>query len=405
MFEAIEKLSLAETNLRHTKLKNLFFKKNPQANGILVFSSLNIYYLTGVFANGLLYIPAEGEAILLLRKGIERAKLETSLSKIAPFRSYAELSNILADFGTSLGQVIGVEMGGITWSMANNLKSKIKDVEFIDVSSFINRARAVKTEYELIKMRIAGQRHLESYEALAQKIRPFMTEREIAIQTFEEFLKRGHAGLVRNTALGGENVLGQLGVGDNSNYPVPRDSPSGSIGGHPATPYLGHNTKWEMHTPLLVDLGYSHEGYITDKTQSYWAGSKNSVPDLIKKAYDVCVEIQNKSAECLVAGAIPEEIWQKSLEIAKRANMAENYMGTGGNQVKFLGHGIGLSLDEFPPIANKILEPLEVGMLIALEPKMGFKGIGMVGIENVFEITEQKAVSITGTDFELICIE
>lgn len=406
MFEAIEQLTREETELRHSKLKKLFGTKNPNASGMLIFSSLNIYYLTGIFTNGVLYIPMNGEPALMIRKGIERAKLETSLTNIMPFRSYSDITNILVDLNIPLGDTVGVEMGGITWATSNLLKSKIQGIEFTDITGLINKARAVKTDYELKKLRIAGQLHLESYEALAQKIRPLMTEREISVLTFEEFLKRGHAGLVRQTNLGGENVLGQLAVGDNSNYPVVRDSPAGSIGGHPCTPYLGSNAKWEKNSLLLVDLGFSYQGYITDKTQTYWAGSKNSVPDAIKKAYDICVEIHDRTAAALVPGATPEEIWQLSLEIAKKAGMAENYMGTGGNQVKFLGHGIGLTLDEYPPIANKFTDPFEAGMLIALEPKMGFKGIGMVGIENVFEIKDDSgAKSITGTDTDLICIE
>ncbi len=405
MFKAIEQLNLEETILRHIKLKKLVTAKHPEACGIMVFSALNIYYLTGIYTSGILFIPIQGEPILLLRKGIERARLETSLANIDTFRSYGDLANIFEKYGIKLDKVLGIEMAGITWAMSNMLKAKLENFEFIDISPFINRARAVKTEYEIIKMRIGGQKHLESYDALAQKLCHQMTEREISVLTFEEFLKRDHAGLIRNNALGGENVLGQLGIGDNSNYPVTRDSPSGSVGGHPATPYLGSEQKWEKNSLLMVDLGFSYQGYITDKTQTYWSGSKKSVPDNIRKAYDICVEIQNRASDLLVDGAIPEHIWQKSLEIVKKAGLEEHYMGTGGNQVKFLGHGIGLALDEFPPIANKIVEPLQKNMFIALEPKMGFKGIGMVGIENVFEITQDGAKSITGTDFELICIE
>ncbi len=405
MFEAVERLSLEETSLRHARLRKLLSAKSPAVRGVLVFSQMNIYYLTGIFTSGVLWIPMQGEAVLWLRKGGERAKLETSLKNIYDFTSYGDLLPFFAEHGIGLGSAVGVEMSGLTWAMSNKLRAKLKNIEFVDITNLINKCRSVKTEYELQKMRIAGQRHAQSYEAFSAKVKHGMTERELSILMFNEFLERGHAGIVRSSSLGVENVLGQLGVGDNSNYPIVRDSPSGSVGCHPATPYLGGETKWEKHSLLMVDLAFCYEGYASDKTQVYWSGSKKSVPDEIKRAYDFCVEVQNTAANTLIAGELPERIWQKSFEMAKDAGYSENYMGFGGNQVKFLGHGIGLCLDEYPPLANKFVEPLEVGMLIALEPKLGLKGLGMVGIENVFEITEHGAKSLTGNDFEMICID
>ena len=72
-------------------------------------------------------------------------------------------------------------------------------------------------------------------------------------------------------------------------------------------------------------------------------------------------------------------------------------MGLGEQQVRFLGHGVGLHIDEFPAIAKGFDEPLQANMTLALEPKRGIAGVGLVGIENTFVVTAEGGRSITGT--------
>lgn len=77
-------------------------------------------------------------------------------------------------------------------------------------------------------------------------------------------------------------------------------------------------------------------------------------------------------------------------------------MGFGNHQVKFLGHGIGLWIDETPVIAEGFDEPLEEGMVFALEPKKGILDVGLVGIENTFVVTPQGGRSLTGKNKGLL---
>ncbi len=79
-----------------------------------------------------------------------------------------------------------------------------------------------------------------------------------------------------------------------------------------------------------------------------------------------------------------------------------NFMGFGNHRVKFLGHGIGLWIDETPVIAEGFDEPLEEGMVLAIEPKKGIPEVGLVGIENTFVVTSHGGRSITGTSKGLV---
>lgn len=70
-------------------------------------------------------------------------------------------------------------------------------------------------------------------------------------------------------------------------------------------------------------------------------------------------------------------------------------MGLGENAVPFLGHSLGLTIDEYPAIAEGFDMPLEKGMVVALEPKIGIPGFGMVGVEDTFEVTEAGGCVLT----------
>src|SRR5690606_23743740 len=125
--------------------------------------------------------------------------------------------------------------------------------------------------------------------------------------------------------------------------------------------------------------------YHTDKTMTYMFGKP--LPERAITFHKKCFEIQNEMARLLKPGNIPAEIY-KSVMQGLDDEVANNFMGFKNRKVKFLGHGIGLHIDEYPVIAEGFTEPLELGMVIALEPKIGIEGIGMVGIENTFLVTE-----------------
>ena len=106
------------------------------------------------------------------------------------------------------------------------------------------------------------------------------------------------------------------------------------------------------------------------------------------------------------AGAIPSELYGLALGMAEKTSFSNDFMGLGASKVPFLGHGIGLCIDEWPVLAKRFDKPLQTGMTIAVEPKIGLAGIGMVGVENTWEITDNSAVCLSSTGRnEIICVE
>lgn len=408
---AIEKIPAEELALRHARCRDLLDRFMPDVSGMLIFSRIQLYHLTGTLANGVFWLPKEGKPVLMARHGVERCRIESSIEEIHPFRSFSDIEKILSDLGTPLlpaeAADVAVDFAGVTWQVGDLLRKKLPHISFIPCDRILTAGRSVKTEWELKKLRLSGARHHQAiYHDLPKQLHIGMTEREIAHISWEIFFAKGHCGMLRMNTFGEDVFLGHIAAGESGNYPSHFNGPLGLIGEHPATPFMGYAGKvWRKNSPLAVDIGFALEGYHTDKTQLYWAGSKKSIPDVVRNAQDICIEIQNTIAAELRPGNIPSELYKKSLKMAEKAGFEDGFMALGGNKVKFLGHGIGLGIDEHPVIATGFDEPLEKGNVIALEPKIGIPGIGMVGVENTFEVTDNASVCLTGDEYDMICIE
>lgn len=395
-----------ELAFRWDRCKKILQQGIPQAHGILVFSRLNIYYFSGSFASGIFWLPLDGEPVLLCRRGDERAELESPLSHICPFRSYSEIEAILDDLGFSLPKVVAAEMNGLSWALSNSLMRHLPSHQFIPGDRVIGITRARKSEWELDILREAGFKHAR---CLTELLPPFLhdgiSELEICHKISEIFFSEGHLGILRMENYGEEVFLGFVSVGDSANHPSAFNGPVGLQGVHPAAPYMGSATvKWTTGKPLTIDNGFNLTGYITDKTQVYWLGDKETMPVSAMHAHDFCIDLQHQIGELLRPGTRPSEIWHHCLAKVERSDWRDGFMGLGKNKVFFVGHGIGLAIDEYPVLADGFDLPLEEGMTLAVEPKIGIPGFGMVGVENTFEVTADGGKCLTGENFDIITV-
>ncbi len=407
MFIPLQVLPKEELDLRKKRLFHMLALYAPEAGGILIFNRVSIYHLSGTLASGVLWIPLTGEPVLLCRRAMERAKLESRLSRIVEFRSYRDIAPLLKEAGSPLSDTIAVQAGGLPWDMGQKLTAALPSaIKMVPGDMALAMTRAKKTPWELDILRKAGTLHHKAlYTLLPKKIAPGMTEQEIAHRLWEIFFAHGHGGILRMGNFGEECFLGHIAAGDSANYPSAYNGPVGLKGTHPAIPFMGSAEKiWQKNEPLVCDTGFCLDGYITDKTQVYWSGSEKSIPQKVLKAHGFCKEIQHWLAEHLVPGTHFEELYIQVMEMAKARGMEDGFMSLGKNKVRFLGHGTGLVIDEFPVIAEKIKIPVEEGMVLALEPKFGISNIGMTGVENTFEVTATGAKPITGENFGIVYI-
>jgi Xaa-Pro aminopeptidase len=367
---------------------------------------LNIYYFTGSFANGVFWLPLEGEPVLFCRRGKERAKIESPIDHIYSFQSYRDIEITLHDLGCPLPKVVAAEMNGLSWALANSLQKHLSRNQFLAADKVLAMSRARKSEWELKILREAGSKHERCLTSLLPPLlHEGISELEICHKISEIFYSEGHLGILRMENYGEEVFLGHISVGDSANYPSVFNGPVGLRGVHPATPHMGSaEVKWTAGKPLIVDNGFTLAGYMTDKTQVYWLGEKENVPADALEAHNFCIDLQNQIAERLKPGVAPSEIWNECLAKTEHSKWNDGFMGYGKNKVFFVGHGIGLAIDEYPVLAKGFDIPLEEGMTIAVEPKIGIPGFGMVGVENTFEVTTEGGKSLTGEEFDIISV-
>lgn len=385
------KVPASELDDRLNRFRRLMDAADPGWELAVILSKINLYYFTGTMQDGMLLIPRDGEACLWVRRSFERAEDESLFPAIRPMRSYRDAAASM----TAIPATVYLETEQVPIALYRRLQKHFpfRDVRAID--RLILQARSVKSPYELGLMERAGAIHRRVLEDRVPEIlREGMTEAELTSGLYSLMMDEGHHGIVRFGMFESEIVLGLIGFGESSIYPTYLDSPGGTAGMSPAVPLFGSRSRRLADGDLVfIDIGCGFAGYHTDKTMTYVFG--RPLPEEAVAAHRRCVAIQDTIAPLLVPGAVPSAIYDivtADLEPAFR----ENFMGYGARRVQFLGHGIGLEIAENPVIARGFDEPLEAGMAIAVEPKKGIKGVGMVGIENTFVVAPGGGRSITG---------
>jgi Xaa-Pro aminopeptidase len=210
-----------------------------------------------------------------------------------------------------------------------------------------------------------------------------------------EMYRLGYQGISRFHQTVAEMALGQIGFGTNSLCPSLFDGPGGAKGDSPAAPLSAdRNRRLKKGDLVFVDIGFGIEGYHSDKTQVYFFGA--DPPERFREAHRFCLDLQKRLAEKLAPGAIPSKLYQDVME-SLSGDEQDCFMGVDNrHRVKFLGHGIGLNIDELPVIAKGFDDPLEESMVIALEPKKGVHGIGLAGVEDTYIVTSDGGLCVTG---------
>ena len=352
--------------------------------GALILDTLNMYYYSGTMQQGVVFVPTEGEPVFLVRRSFERAQLETPLQRVVPLTGFSQLKNTLVDLGLRTN-FLGVAEAALSVSVFKTLAKAFPEATFTDISSLLGMVRAVKSDYEVELIRKAGEMHEIVYDAIPAMIREGMTEWELGAEIHKKMMALGYTGITRFSVSGMELFLGIVSFGESGNYPTASIGPGGLVGLSPAFPLVGGKRQLGRGEPIFVDTGFGYEGYFTDKTRVFSLGA---LPAAAMDAHKACLGIQEAIRCRLKPGAIPSEIYEEVCrEFVFSRGFAQHFMGFGSNQVPFLGHGIGLAIDEFPVLAGKVQTPLEADMIIAVEPKKGLEGIGLVGVENTFRVT------------------
>ena len=362
-----------------------------ELDAAVIVQNADLYYFSGTVQQSFLYVPADGPATLFVRKVVERARLESPLADVVALPGVRALPGFIVERYGRLPARMGLELDVLPVTQFRRLEALFPRASFDDVGPAIVRQRAVKSPWEIDRIRAAAAIADGVYALVPALLEEGMTEAEFAGRVEAQARRLGHEGVIRMRGFNQEMFYGQLLTGAGGAAATFLDTPLGGTGLSPAVAQGVSFRLIRRGDPVVFDFVAVREGYIADFTRMFVLGK---LPEALVRAYDQALRIQDVVKGLARPGVTCEAVWSAALAAAESAGLGAGFMGHGPGRVRFVGHGVGLELDELPVLTSSDDELVE-GMVFALEPKFVLPGLGAVGIENTFRVTAGGIAALT----------
>lgn len=364
-----------------------------EVEGALITHNTGLYYLAGTIQPVQLYIPTEGEPLLLARRNRERVALESPFA-IQELTSFRDLPLYVAQAGATPA-TLGLELDVMPVLTYRRYEKALPEVKWKDVGGILRAQRSIKTAWELEQIRAVRPLADAMLDGVRELLRVGLTEVEFAGMLEARARSLGHQGRSWLRAYNQDMYWGHLIAGASGVVASYFDSPNGGWGLNPAKPDGAGFGIITENSPVLVDYVATRYGYVLDQTRTAVVGK---LPDDLQRAYDATVAVQNAVVAAAKPGAVGSDLFKLALKVADEEGIADGFGGLGDNKAKFVGHGVGTEIDELPLLAGGWHEPLQPGMVFALEPKYTHPTLGIVGIENTWLVTDTGVERLTPDD-------
>jgi Xaa-Pro dipeptidase len=388
--------SKEEIEARHATLRKKMDAEGMDA--LLVAQKMDYFYLSGTAQDALLFVPLEGKPLLMVKREIERARIESPLEDVARIKSFRELSSLVRKHMGREPSVLGVEMDILPARDYFRFQSLFPGSRLVDGSQIIRDIRKIKSPFEIDFMRKAGDIGKKVYDEAKKILKQGMSEIEFAGHLEAVAKANGHEGLLRVRSFNYEAYSWHVLSGPTGGIVSQSDSPMGGLGLSPAFPVGASLRRMKAHEPILVDFGICYHGYQADETRMFSIGKMGRK---FIDAYKACREIHDAVLSETRPGSDCESIFTNTLKLAEKLGYKESYLGPQGLQTRFIAHGIGLELNELPFLAQGQSYPLEEGMTFAVEPKIVFPGQGSVGVENTVLVAAKGYEILTPLEMDI----
>lgn len=372
-----------EQALRLEKVRGIMNEKKIDA--LLISDNANKYYLTGRVFSGYIYLPLKGEPIYFVKRPVTM--------KGNGVVSIRKPEQIAESIGMLPPATIGLELATASYSKVERLRRIFPQSELADASMVMSAARAVKTAEELEKIKISGIKQDHVYRKIPTLYTEGMTDVELQVEIERESRLEGCLGQFRINGDDMELYMGNILVGDNADVPTPYDFAMGGEGMDPSLPVGCNGTIIRPGNSVMVDVNGNYTGYMTDMTRTYYV---EEIGDLARKAHECSIAICRRLAELGRPGTEAKALYEEAEKMAREAGLHEYFMGH-KQKAGFVGHGVGIEINELPVIAPRSRDILQENNVIALEPKFVIPKTGAVGIENTYVVTPDGLKPLTNT--------
>uniref|UniRef100_A0A7C3WQS1 Aminopeptidase P family protein n=1 Tax=Desulfobacca acetoxidans TaxID=60893 RepID=A0A7C3WQS1_9BACT len=396
MMEAVPPLELTT---RMARLQDLLAAEDISL--ALIRQPTDLFYYTGTVVEGFLAVPAEGQPRFLVRRPRERPAVGETPWEVVFYRELKELPHLVGELAPESG-TLGLELDVLPAALYMRLKEQLFPQATIkDLSGLVRRQRMLKSAYEIGQIRRAAMVLDRTFAVAPELIKPGITELELAAALEYRLRRWEHQGLVRLRRWDMEMFYGHVLSGISGLAAAYTDTPSGGLGFSPAFPQGPSKKLLAPGEPVSIDMAACVNGYVADMTRMY---ALRDLPKVAWQAYDFILELFQVFESEARPGVLPSDIYRLLWEKVKQHGYGEYFMGRGADRVSFLGHGVGLELDEFPLISARFPYPLEPGMVLAFEPKLFLPEIGMVGLEDTGCLTPQGVDWLTRSSRDIIIV-
>lgn len=363
------------------------------ADACLLCVDVNLYYLTGRIYNGYFYIPAEGKPYFFVKR-----PAGFSGENVYYIRKPEDITDILSAAAMELPEYLWLETDVLSYNESIRLEKIFRPARLGDAGKLMRNIRKVKTAEEIEQFRISAQRHVEVYKEVRECFRMGMTDLQLQYEIEYRMRKMGSLGLFRAYGSNMDVFMGSLLAGKNAEAPSPFDFALGGQGEHSIYPLGACGVVLEEGMAVMVDMAGNYTPYMTDMTRVFSVGR---LADEAYRAHRVSLDIHERVMEMARPGTACADLYREAVDIAERAGLSDCFMGT-QQQAKFIGHGVGLQINELPVLTPRSQELLEPGMVFALEPKFVIPGTGAVGIENTLLVTDSGVENLTVFEEDII---
>ena len=362
-------------------LKHLI--NQEKISSFLILNHVNLFYFTGSFYKGALLLKGDEIKIFIKRAGEELISL--SEFQTFPLKS---LKDILPHLHKGK---LYVDLKFLPYFEVQRVLKVFSEFEVEDGSKFIWEVRTLKSEYELACLKKAAKMLALSIKEWLPLLKPGIKEITASAYLEERLRLRGHPGYTRSH-LGFELTFGYLISGKEGLYATPFYTGEGGLGVN-GFPGGASFKRIDIGEPILFDFSGYYEGYYVDQSRMASFGRPKDAMDFYQASFAVMKEIEKR----VKPGMLAEDVWFISLEVVERFGFRAYFMHH-GEEMKFVGHGVGLQIDEPPALAEGQKDPLKAGMVLAVEPKFHVPEVGVVGLEDTFYLTPQGLKRITNFD-------
>jgi Xaa-Pro dipeptidase len=370
----------------------------------VVRQNADLFYFTGTVQDGYLIVPASGAPVFLVRRDSERATQQSPLRPILPLGSMKELPQAVFDAcGESAPGRLGLELDVLPANTFFFFDEKLfPKQQIVDISGLVRQVRMVKSAWEIELMRRAGGISRAVADAVPKVLGEGMSELELMIELETVARRAGHLGLLRLRGFNMDMYFGHVLSGPEAAIPAYTDAPTGGQGVSAAFGQGASERRIRAGDMVSIDTMMNCEGYLSDQTRNFCIGNP---PPRLEQAYRFAQEIHRRFREAARPGAVTGQLYDLVWQWVEEAGWAEWFMGYGAGRVAFIGHGLGIEVDEFPFIAQGQKLALQEGMTFAFEPKFILPGLGIAGLENTYLVTSVGLASLNTATEELVIIQ